>query len=139
MKRSVKIVALMLLLVMAFTALVSCSRLSGTYVSSDGTMIVFDGENYTYTTKVGETPVEFKGTYKIKNDGEDSLIFLLKEEQSVDGTPKKLENPTYIGGDNDGTEFGLNYAKGEYEVVLENGSTVTKEYIVVGTIRYTKQ
>lgn len=123
MKRTVKIVALVLLLSMAFTALVSCGRPSGTYVDGAGeAMYVFDGKEFTYTYN----EVEFRGTYKIVGEDEDMRIVLTILERATANTPlTKLDKPEYIGG-----EEGVTYVRGE--------DSQGKEYVVISTTRYTK-
>ena len=123
MKRTVKIVALMLLLTMALTAFVSCARPSGTYVDSAGEcMYVFDGKAFTFTYN----EVEFRGTYEIVGEDEDMRIILTILERATGSTPlTKLEKPEYIGD-----ETGVTYARGE--------DSEGREYIVISTTRYSK-
>ena len=123
MKRTVKIVALVLLLSMALTALVSCARPSGTYVDSAGeAMYVFDGDEYIFTYN----STEFRGTYKIVGSDEDMRIILTILESATKDTPlTKLDKPEYIGD-----ETGVEYMRGE--------TTDGKEYIKISTTVYYK-
>ncbi len=123
MKRTVKIVALMLLISMALTAFVSCARPSGTYVDAAGeAMYVFEGKNFTFTYN----DVVFKGTYEIVGEEEDTRIVLTILERATENTPlTKLDEPEYIG-----TEEGVTYVRGE--------DSQGKEYVIISTTRYTK-
>lgn len=100
MKRTVKVLALILVLIMAVTAFVGCKkRLSGTYegVNSAGgaVLILFDGDNFTY--KNSTTGTELKGTYEIETHGEEHFITMICEESiTTYGGAKKLENPYSI-------------------------------------------
>ena len=97
MKRTVKILALVLLLAMAVTAFASCGlfgkRLSGSYesTSDDGSVVLltFDGDEWTYTK--GTT--QLKGTYKIKADGEHYSITMTQYESVTSGTVTVLQEP----------------------------------------------
>ena len=123
MKRTVKIVALVLLLAMAFTALVSCERLSGTYVdSAEEAMYVFDGKEFTYTYN----NVEFRGTYEIVGEDEDMRIILTILERATESSPlTKLDEPEYIG-----TKDGVDYVRGE--------TSDGREYVRISTTTYYK-
>ena len=123
MKRTVKIVALVLLLAMAITALVSCGRLSGTYVdAAEEAMYVFDGKEYIFTYD----GIEFRGTYKIVGEDEDMRIILTILERATGNTPlTKLEEPDYIG-----SEAGVSYARGE--------TSDGREYIKIDVTTYYK-
>ena len=123
MKRTVKIVALVLLLSMALTAFVSCARPSGTYVDSAGeAMYVFDGDEFIYTYN----KVEFRGTYKIVGSDEDMRIILTILESATENTPlTKLDKPEYIGD-----EKGVDYLRGE--------TADGKEYVKISTTVYYK-
>lgn len=99
MKRTVKILALVLLLTMAVTAMFSCGKkLSGSYenTDSDGTvsLLVFEGDEFTYSR--GTT--QLKGTYEIVKDGDEKRIIMIYDE-TVTGSGKvtKLDKPLYIG------------------------------------------
>ncbi len=106
MKTVVRILALALVFAMAVTMLVSCgARLSGTYENSEkGEVFVFDGKEFTVTT--GTT--QLKGTYEIKEDGEETRIILLIDERVADGRVTKLEEPRYMH-----SEKGLVLRQGE--------------------------
>lgn len=123
MKRSLKVLALFLLLAMAVTAFVGCSkRLSGTYenVASDGTvaLLVFDGNEFTYT--LGTT--QLIGEYEIKKDGESYRIIMMYDETVINGgKPQRLDTPSYIG-----SEDGLGLRIGDDYITIGNGTNVTK-------------
>lgn len=98
MKRIVKVLALVLVFIMAVTALVGCGkRLSGTYESKTDTgkvvLITFDGKDFIYT--IGNT--QLKGTYEIKKSGDAyTFTMICDEEVTENGGVKKLEEPDYI-------------------------------------------
>lgn len=99
MKRTVKILALVLLLTMAVTAMFSCGkRLSGSYenTASDGTvsLFVFDGEEFVF--KYGTT--QLKGTYEIVKDGDEYRIIMLYDESvTSSGKVHRYDTPLYMG------------------------------------------
>ena len=105
MKRTVKILALVLVFVMAITVLSSCgNRLSGTWVTAENNSVTFKGSSFSFVYGT----VEMRGTYEIKKVGEDERI-VLKQTQSVsNGVVTTLETPTYIGG-----EGGCEFRRGE--------------------------
>ena len=120
MKRTVKILALILVLAMAVTALVGCGkRLEGTYEStaSDGkvVLLVFDGKEFTYT--MGST--QLKGTYEIKKSGEDYTFTMICDEEVTDNGVEKLEEPVTIY---DGTSIRI----GEDYITIGSGTNVRK-------------
>ena len=123
MKRTLKIVALMLLLSMALTAFVSCARPSGTYVDSGATaMYIFDGKEFTYTFN----GVEFRGTFEVVKDDDEMFIRCLVLEQATSNSPlTKVKEPFYIG-----SEEGMPYSRGE--------TTDGKEYIKISETVYTR-
>ena len=94
MKRTVRILALVLVFAMALTALVGCgTRLSGNYesVGNDGNVVIlsFDGNDFSY--KQGTT--ELKGTYKIVKNGDAYTITMNLDERVVEGKAEKLAEP----------------------------------------------
>ena len=100
MKRTVKLFALALALILLVGIFASCGkRLSGVYTSPDGYSYTFDGNRF--TSKVGT--VTMKGTYEIKQIDEDYVIFLTIETQKV-GDGKEKEHHEVLGGEN-GLEF----------------------------------
>ena len=123
MKRTVKIVALVLLLAMAITALVSCGRPSGTYVdAAEEAMYVFDGKEYIFTYD----GIEFRGTYEIVGEDEDMRIILTILERATGSTPlTKLEKPDYVG-----SKDGVSFARGE--------TSDGREYVKIDVTTYYK-
>lgn len=123
MKKTVKIVALALALVMVLGMLVSCGGIErGEYVSESGSTYEISGNRYTYT--MGK--VTFKGTYTIKEMDGDKRIVLTIKERFVDGKEIEFgedakESDRYIGSKN-----GVKFVEGD-------------GYIVVDTIKYTKR
>lgn len=106
MKRTVKLFALALALILLVGLFASCDllnpfgkRLSGVYTSPDGYSYTFEGNRF--TSKVGT--VTMKGTYEIKQIDEDYVIFLTIETQKV-GDGKEKEHHEVLGGEN-GLEF----------------------------------
>lgn len=72
MKKSIKILALCLVMVMAVAMLASCGGPSGKYARTDKVLFAdvetywdFDGDEVTFSLTKG---VEFTGTYEIKDD-----------------------------------------------------------------------
>ena len=121
MKRTVKILALVLVFVMAATALVSCGkRLSGSYesVTSSGGVatLSFSGNEFVY--KTGTT--DLKGTYSVKKNGENYTITMTCNESVVNGTSTKLEEPYFIG------EGELALRIGEDYITLGSGTSAKK-------------
>lgn len=118
MKRTVRILALALALLMIVGVLASCGRISGIYKSEDGTAtFTFDGGDFSYS----KGNVTMKGSYKITGEEKERKIQLLMETNIVDKKVTTLENPEYIGG-----EDGLKFVEGD-------------GYIVVDTIKYILQ
>ena len=124
MKRTVRILALVLVFAMAVTALVSCgNRLSGNYESVDnsGNVVIlsFDGNEFSY--KQGTT--ELKGTYKVKKSGENHTITMTLDEKVVDGKAEKLEEP--------------------YDIYTDTTLRIGEDYISIGSgtsvKKYTKK
>ena len=101
MKRTVRILALVLLLVMAVTALASCSKqLSGSYeyVDKDGVvnLLVFDKDEFIFNH--GST--QLIGNYKIQAEGENYRIVLMYDETVTPALgSQKHETPLYVGGE----------------------------------------
>lgn len=105
MKRTVRILALVLLVAMAVTALSACSgRLSGTWVDQEGNSVAFNGTAFTITYGA----LQMQGTYEIKKVGADYRILLLQEKQINNGVVTTLTSPQYIGSAN-----GLEFRRGE--------------------------
>ena len=127
MKKTVKIIALTMVLVMAVVLLASCSKtLSGTYSGEIGSSSIvgakatykFSGSNVTLTVSgslLGATSsTEYKGTYTIdqKDDGTETITFNFENEdtnyngtfdfsegKNDDGTPTiKIGLITYTRG-----------------------------------------
>ena len=122
MKRSIKVLALFLLLAMAATAFVGCGkRLSGTYehVETNGqvSLLVFDGEEFTYSLD----STQLIGTYEIKKEGENYRIIMMYDETVVDGKVKKLDEPLYIG-----SEKGVDLLIGEGFITVGSGLEAAK-------------
>ena len=96
MKRTVKILALALVFIMAATVLVGCgTRLSGTYEYVNGNsveILSFDGKDFVYKVD----GVELRGTYEIEKKGEDYTITMIEEEYVVDGKVGAPETPEPI-------------------------------------------
>ncbi|MBQ9736737.1 MAG: hypothetical protein IJV96_08140 [Clostridia bacterium] len=123
MKKTVKIVALALVLVMALGLLASCGGVErGEYVSEKGYTYEFSGNRYTYTMD----KVVLKGTYTIKDVDGDKMIICEIKERFVDGKEIEFgeddkESDRYIG-----SKTGVKFIEGD-------------GYIVVGTTKYTKR
>ena len=107
MKRTVKVLALVLVFAMAVTALVGCGkRLDGTYeyVGEDGKVVLlaFDGNDFTYTTTsknvlTGATgTTQLRGTYKIEKDGDNYSFTMICDEAVTDNGVQKYEEPSVI-------------------------------------------
>ena len=121
MKRTVKILALVLVFVMAATALVSCGkRLSGEYAAANSAgntvTLTFKGNKFEY--KTGTT--DLKGTYEIKRNGENYTITMTCNESVVNGTSTKLEEPYFIGGGELALRIGEDY------ITLGSGTNAKK-------------
>ena len=107
MKKTLKIFAFVLVLVMAFSLLTACGRkLSGEYENLLFS-IAFDGDEFTMTT-VGVLSIS--GTYEIKEvEGEDRIVFTLGEDS------KDKDTSTFkavLGGENGvSLEEGDDYVK----------------------------
>lgn len=123
MKRTARILALVLLFAMAITAMFGCNKtLSGSYehTDSNGTvsLIVFDGEEFTYSR--GST--QLKGVYEIKKSGDKQLIVLMYDETVTgNGKANKLDKPLYIG-----SEDGNDFVQGDGYITIGSGSSMTR-------------
>ncbi len=118
MKKTIKIAALMLVVVMAVFAFASCAkRLSGTYKAESfigSTTYTFNGKNVEVTYEIGGFEKTSEGTYEIgENDEGDSIITFTFEDDDAE---------SYEG------EF--SFAEGEEDGV---------KYIKIGGVKYTKQ
>ena len=102
MKKSVKVLALALVVVMLCVSLVSCGKkLSGEYeatILGSGVVLEFEGKKVTYTAKVlGVEAASVEGEYSIKGDeitlsfGEDD-----KDAKKLNGTFDFEEGDDYI-------------------------------------------
>ena len=107
MKRTVKVLALVLVFAMAMTMFVGCGkRLKGTYeyVGEDGKVVLlaFDGNDFTYTTTsknvlTGATgTTQLRGTYKIEKDGDNYSFTMICDEAVTDSGVQKYEEPSVI-------------------------------------------
>ena len=100
MKRTVKLFALALALILLVGLFASCgNRLSGVYTSTTGASYTFEGNRFTSKYE----NVTSKGTYEIVKVDEDYFIYLHIETQKV-GDGKEKEVNEILGGDN-GLEF----------------------------------
>ena len=122
MKKTVKIVAFALALVMVLGVLASCGVAGGEYVSESGTTYEFSGSKFTYTMD----KVTFKGTYKVKEMDGDKVIVLKINKRFYDGKELPFdeddkESDRYIGG-----KTGVKFIEGD-------------GYIVVDSLKYTKR
>lgn len=119
MRRSVKFLALVLVLVMAVTAFAGCAkRLSGIYEATvEGNIVTlsFDGKDFIY--KNGS--VELRGTYDIQSVGEKYFITMTCDESAVNGQVTKLEEPENVY---DEAEIRIH----EDYISIGNGATMTK-------------
>ena len=81
MKRTVRILALALALLMMVGVLASCGRISGVYKSEDGkATFTFDGGDFSYSSGT----VTMKGSYKITGEEKELKMQLLVDTQIVD-------------------------------------------------------
>lgn len=121
MKRTVKVLALVLALIMAVTALAGCGkRLSGAYESTNDSgsvvLLAFDGKDFTYT--MGS--VQLKGTYEIKKNGDAyTFTMICDEEVTENGGAQKLDEPVTIY---DKTPIRI----GEDYITIGSGTSVRK-------------
>ena len=103
MKKTFRIVTLVLAAVLLLGILASCSlfgkTLSGSYKAENGASYSFDGKNFTFK----QDTVMFKGTYEIKELDEDYFIFFNVKSATVGGEKFEVE-PDYLSGE-DGLEF----------------------------------
>lgn len=117
MKRTVRILALALVLALAFTAFVACGkRIPGTYTAEAGTY-TFKGNDFSFVSG----KVELKGTYKIKEESGDLRIYLYLEEELVDGKVTQTYTGDNIKALGDG-ENGLNFQEGDGFIVIDKNT-----------------
>lgn len=116
MKKTVKIVALALVLVMALACLISCGKtIKGEYEATfaAGTMgfnLKFDGKNVAITVKVvGFSSDPINATYEIEDD---KITFTIPEDAEMSATAKGLFNDIFgqpatleIGEEENGTAY----------------------------------
>lgn len=114
MKKTVKIVALALVLVMALACLISCGKtIKGEYEASvlgTGFNLKFDGKNVAITVKAfGLSSDPINATYKIEDD---KITFTIPEDVEMSATVKGLFNDIFgqpatleIGEGEDGTAY----------------------------------
>lgn len=102
MKKSLRIVALMLVLVMSVCALASCGALSGEYKESitGNIKYEFSGSKYVKTTDkiVGDDAVE-EGKYEIDEDA-GKITFTYEEDGE-----EKTRTENFSSGEEDGVEY----------------------------------
>ena len=114
MKKTVKIVALALVLVMALACLASCGKtIKGEYeatVAGTGFNLKFDGKNVAITAKVvGFSSDPINATYEIEDD---KISFTIPEDAEMSATVKGLFNDIFgqpatleIGEEENGTAY----------------------------------
>lgn len=114
MKKTVKIVALALVLVMALACLASCGKtIKGEYEATFvgmGFNLKFDGKNVAITAKVGGFSSDpINATYEIEDD---KITFTIPEDAEMSATVKGLFNDIFgqpatleIGEDENGTAY----------------------------------
>ncbi len=94
MKKTLRIVALMLVLVMSVCALASCGALSGEYKSVAGNSYEFSGKKYTYNAIISVN--DQAGTYEIDEDAGE-IIFTPDEGDSY--------SLSFSKGEEDGVKY----------------------------------
>ena len=120
MKKTVKIVALMLVLVMALACLASCGKtIKGEYEASvlgTGVNLKFDGKDVAITVKVlGFSADPIKATYEIEDD---KITFMIPEDAEISDEAKDVLEDL------------------EEAAALEIGEDDDGKYIKIGSTKY---
>lgn len=128
MKKTVKIVALALVLVMALACLASCGKtIKGEYeatlAGTIGFNLKFDGKNVAITAKVGGFSSDpINATYEIEDD---KITFTIPEDAEMSATAKGLFNDIFgqpatleIGEEENGTAY-IKIGKSKFTAVTK--------------------
>ncbi|MGM9632030.1 MAG: hypothetical protein ACI3XL_02935 [Eubacteriales bacterium] len=113
MKRTIKLVAVFMIIATLALSLVSCGKmLSGTYTyvltEENKTTYEFSGNKFTRTVTIGgfgfEKSTSVEGTYKIEEDQDkaDALVIILTYEKDGEETS---ETHSFVEGEENGTKY----------------------------------